>query len=78
MRKTFAILLATATMIAMLALPGGAAGQTPPGLVDVDIACTNPAGHQPPGQQPTCTGGAHEQETEVQNRAGHAPPGQNK
>ena len=43
----------------------------------VDVSCSNPAGHQPPGQQPTCSGGAHEQETENQNPAGHAPPGHN-
>ena len=42
--------------------------------------CENPAGHQAPGQQPTCSGQAQEQVTitENQNPADHAPPGQNK
>jgi hypothetical protein len=44
----------------------------------VDISCTNPAGHQPGGQQPSCDGAAHEQESENQNPAGHAPGGHNK
>lgn len=43
----------------------------------VDISCTNPSGQLPGGQQPTCKGNAHEQETEQQNPAGHAPPGHN-
>jgi hypothetical protein len=47
-------------------------------IVAVDTECSNPAGHLPPGQQPTCTGGGLTQETENQNPAGHAPPGHNK
>ena len=43
----------------------------------VDVSCTNNGGHQPGGQQPSCTGGGLTQETENQNPAGHAPPGQN-
>jgi hypothetical protein len=47
--------------------------------VVIDQHCENPAGHQPPGQQPTCSGEGQTQitETENQNPAGHAPPGQN-
>jgi hypothetical protein len=47
--------------------------------VTTDTGCTNPAGHSPGGQQPTCTGGGLTQQstTENQNPAGHAPPGQN-
>jgi hypothetical protein len=44
----------------------------------VDVSCTNPAGNMPGGQQPSCEGNAHEQESENQNPAGHAPAGQNK
>jgi hypothetical protein len=46
-------------------------------ITEVPVSCTNPAGQQPTGQQPECTGGAHTQENENQNPAGHAPPGQN-
>jgi len=43
----------------------------------VDVSCTNPAGQQAPGQQPTCEGASQTQETENQNPAGHAPGGHN-
>jgi len=44
----------------------------------VDTTCTNNGGHQPGGQQPSCTGSSLTQDTENQNPAGHAPGGQNK
>lgn len=78
-RKIAALAFAAGMTITGIVLPASSAlAQTPPGLDDVDIACTNPAGQMPPGQQPTCQGEAHDQESEVQNRAGHAPPGHNK
>jgi hypothetical protein len=42
-------------------------------------SCDNPAGKQPPGQQPTCSGEGQTQNppTPATNPAGHAPPGQN-
>jgi hypothetical protein len=46
-------------------------------IQSVPTECTNPAGHQPGGQQPECQGAGLTQETENQNPAGHAPPGQN-
>jgi hypothetical protein len=46
-------------------------------IESVDVSCTNNGGHQPGGQQPTCTGGGLTQQSENQNPAGHAPPGQN-
>jgi hypothetical protein len=38
---------------------------------------TNNGGDQPGGQQPTCTGGGLNQDTDNRNPAGHAPPGHN-
>lgn len=46
-------------------------------ISSVDTSCTNKGGHQPGGQQPSCTGGGLTQQSENQNPVGHAPPGQN-
>jgi hypothetical protein len=48
--------------------------------VVVEERCENPAGNEPGGQQPQCTGEGQTQitETENQNPSGAAPPGQNK
>ena len=55
----------------------GAVASADAKIEPVDISCTNPAGHLPGGQQPTCEGAAHEQESEFQDPAGHAPGGWN-
>jgi hypothetical protein len=60
-----------------LGLALGALGGATAKIAEVDLSCTNPAGQLPGGQQPTCEGNAHAQESEAQNPAGHAPPGQN-
>ena len=57
-----------------IGLVGGASAKIEP----VDIACANPAGQYPGGQQPSCEGEALTQESENQNPAGHAPGGHNK
>ena len=65
-----------AAMMVAMAMPAFAK------ITPVVIAefCENPAGHQPPGQQPSCSGEALTPVvvTENQNPAGHAPPGQNR
>lgn len=71
--KKIAAIAATAAVVAVV--PAGSAVAK---IEPVDVSCTNPGGHLPPGQQPTCEGEAHEQETENQNPSGHAPPGHNK
>jgi hypothetical protein len=71
MRKV--ILGAVLALALALGAIGGAAAKIEP----VDVSCTNPAGQLPGGQQPTCEGGAHTQESENQNPAGHAPGGHN-
>ncbi|MGW7262988.1 hypothetical protein [Streptomyces sp. NPDC054842] len=67
-----------AAVAAAFTLGLGAAGVADAKIEPVDISCTNPSGHEPGGQQPTCTGGALTQETENQNPAGHAPGGHNR
>ncbi|MEU8677310.1 hypothetical protein [Streptomyces sp. NPDC048560] len=68
---------AVAAAAAAFALGLGGAGVADAKITPVDISCTNPSGNEPGGQQPTCKGGAHTQETENQNPAGHAPRGHN-
>jgi len=63
---------ALATTGFVVAAPSAGAKITP-----VDVSCENRGGHQPPGQQPTCSGEGLDQNTENQNPAGHAPPGHN-
>lgn len=73
-RKLVALTFATAVAIAGAAAPvTGAFAKIEP----ANTSCTNNGGHQPGGQQPTCTGSGLTQNTENQNPAGHAPPGQN-
>lgn len=62
---------------AVIALGVGGANLAEAKIQPVDTSCTNNGGHQPGGQQPSCTGGGLTQNTENQNPAGHAPPGQN-
>jgi hypothetical protein len=69
-----------ATLVATTATFGGIVvnmGAASAKITPVDISCTNNGGHQPGGQQPTCTGGGLTQDSENQNPAGHAPPGHN-
>ena len=73
-RRLGAVLAAVA---AAFALGIGSAGVADAKIQPVDTQCTNNGGHQPGGQQPSCTGGGLTQESENQNPAGHAPPGQN-
>ena len=46
-------------------------------ITPVDVSCDNKGGNQPGGQQPTCTGGGLDQNSENQNPAGNAPGGHN-
>lgn len=46
-------------------------------ITEEPVACENPAGNEPGGQQPECKGEGQTQITENQNPAGKAPPGQN-
>lgn len=46
-------------------------------ISSTDTSCTSPAGNQPGGQQPSCSGGGLTQQSENQNPSGNAPPGQN-
>lgn len=62
---------------AAFALSIGGASIADAKIQPVDTQCTNNGGHQPGGQQPSCTGSGLTQDTENQNPAGHAPPGQN-
>jgi hypothetical protein len=73
-RKIFAGLLAAGMSIGGVAIFAEPAAAK---IRPVDVSCDNNGGQQPPGQQPTCTGGGLTQNTENQNPAGHAPPGQN-
>jgi hypothetical protein len=70
-----AVTLSVAMLVSSVATPVQAkiTPGTPP-------SCDNPAGHQPPGQQPTCKGEGQTQNpgTPATNPAGKAPPGQNK
>jgi hypothetical protein len=68
---------ALGAVAAAFALGIGGAGVADAKIQPVDTQCTNNGGHQPAGQQPSCTGGGLTQESENQNPAGHAPPGQN-
>jgi hypothetical protein len=70
-RKVVAAVASAAAVVALV--PAGAAGKISP----VDTSCTNGGGNQPGGQQPTCTGGGLDQQSENQNPAGHAPGGHN-
>jgi hypothetical protein len=74
-RRVISLLAGVALAFAAALLPTSVADAK---IQPVDTECSNPAGHLPPGQQPTCTGDGLTQETENQNPAGHAPPGQNK
>ncbi|MFD2008425.1 hypothetical protein [Streptomyces narbonensis] len=64
--------------VAACALGFGAAGTAVATVEPVDITCTNKSDKTPGGQQPTCKGSSHTQETENQNNSGFAPPGRNK
>ncbi|MFE1953380.1 MULTISPECIES: hypothetical protein [Streptomyces] len=69
---------ALAAGAASLALGLGSAGIANATIHPVDTSCSNPAGHQPGGQQPSCQNDNLTQDTENQNPAGHAPGGWNK
>jgi hypothetical protein len=73
--RTRSARMAAAAVIGIFALvPSGVAVAK---IRPVDTSCTNNGGNDPGGQQPTCTGGGLNQNTENQNPAGQAPPGQN-
>jgi hypothetical protein len=72
--KRTIVFIITALMLAISMAGPAAAG----GINWVDTGCSNPAGHWPAGQQPTCNGAGLDQHGEYQNPAGKAPPGQNK
>ena len=74
---TFAALAALAVALS-LAIAPALTNQAFAKITEEPVACENPGGQRPPGQQPECQGGAHEQITENQNPAGKAPPAQNK
>jgi len=74
-----AVTLSVAMLVSSLATPVQA--RITPGTPGTPPSCTNPSGHQPGGQQPTCQGEGLEQDpgtppTPATNPAGHAPPGQ--
>jgi hypothetical protein len=74
-----AVTLSVAMLVSSLATPVQA--KITPGTPPTPPSCENNGGQQPPGQQPTCTGGGLEQNpgtpgTPATNPAGHAPPGQ--
>jgi hypothetical protein len=73
MRKRISLLIA-ALMLALTMSFGGVAFAK---ITPVDTSCTNGGGQQPGGQQPTCTGGGLDQQSENQNPSGAAPPGHN-
>jgi hypothetical protein len=62
-----AVALSVSMLVSSVAAPA-AAKISPP-------SCTNPAGNEPPGQQPVCKGEGQTQNPAL-NPAGHAPPGQ--
>jgi hypothetical protein len=74
-RRIISAILTAGLAVGGVAIPAGAAFAK---ITPVDTACQNNGGQYPPGQQPSCTGGGLDQETENQNPAGHAPPGWNK
>lgn len=69
---------AIAAAAAACALGLGTAGTAMAEITPHDVKCSNKAGHDPGGQQPTCKGSSLVQETENRNPAGHAPGGHNK
>ncbi|MFI6661775.1 hypothetical protein ACIBL8_40365 [Streptomyces sp. NPDC050523] len=73
--RRFATALGAGAAVIALGLGGATAAQAK--IAPVDTSCTNNGGHQPGGQQPTCTGGGLTQNSDNENPAGHAPPGQN-
>ncbi len=75
--KTKRIGAALAATAAAFAPSLGGASIAEAKIQPVDISCTNNAGHEPGGQQPSCKGSSLTQESENQNPAGHAPRGQN-
>jgi hypothetical protein len=76
-RLTRRIVTALGAGAAACALSLGGATMADARIDEVDIQCTNKAGKTPEGQQPSCKGSSHTQETENRNPAGHAPPGHN-
>ena len=75
---TFAT-VAAITVALSLAIVPALTNQAFAKITEEPVACENPAGQEPGGQQPRCKGAGQTQitETENQNPAGKAPPGQN-
>lgn len=76
-KMTFAGLAAVAVALSLAVAPAFT-NQAFAKITEEDVACENPSGKRPPGQQPECQNENLDQITENQNPAGKAPPGHNK
>ena len=75
MRKRISLLIA-ALMLALTMSFGSVAAFAK--ITEEPVACENPSGAEPGGQQPECKNQNLNQIEENQNPTGKAPPGQNK
>jgi hypothetical protein len=75
MRKRITLLIAALMLALTMSFGGVAFAKITPAQPP---SCVNGGGHQPGGQQPTCTGEGLTQNPAkpATNPAGHAPPGQ--
>ena len=73
---TFAAVAALAVALSLAIVPA-LTNQAFAKITPEPVACENPAGNEPGGQQPKCKNERHTQVTENQNPAGKAPPGHN-
>ncbi len=75
-KLTFAALAAMAVALTFAIAPAFT-NQAFAKITEEPVACENPGGNEPGGQQPVRKGAGQTQITENQNPAGKAPPGQN-